>query len=93
MAQMVTKRDGSREPFDIGKIRHAIEAAVMEAKLSGERVAEVVRDVSAAALEFAGGRDEVTTAELRNVVLKELDAVEPPAAEAWRRHDRERGCS
>jgi len=90
MAHLVIKRDGTQEPFDVGKIRHAIEAAAMEAKLSGERVAELVRDVSAVALECAGGRDEISTTELRDAILKELDVVEPFASEAWRQHDRAR---
>ncbi|MFH1192977.1 MAG: ATP cone domain-containing protein [Candidatus Jorgensenbacteria bacterium] len=91
MANLVIKRDGTNEPFDVGKIRHAIEAAAMGAELSGERVAELVRDVSAVALEYAGSRDETSTTELRDAILKELDDVEPSAADAWRQHDRARG--
>jgi len=91
MAQLVTKADGTREPFDVGKIRHAIEAAAMAAELSGERVAELVRDVSVQVLEFAAVRDEVDTADIKRVILKELDAVEPLAAAAWRQYDEARG--
>ncbi|MFH1161973.1 MAG: ATP cone domain-containing protein [Candidatus Jorgensenbacteria bacterium] len=91
MAQLVIKGDGTKEPFDVGKIRHAVEAAAMAAELSGERVAELVRDVSVQALEFAALRDEVDTADLKQIILKELDAVEPLAAQAWRRYDEARG--
>jgi len=91
MAQQVVKRDGTREPFDAEKIKKAVEAAAGRAGLAPERVAEVVAQVSDAVLKFAAEKEEVTSSEVREKVLSELDGTEPAVAESWRKYDQERG--
>ncbi len=91
MAQEVTKRDGSKEPFDEGKISRSIKAAAEKADLAPDRVAEIMEEVSGSTLAFAGGKDEVSTPELREYILGELDRVEPAVSAAWRAHDEESG--
>ena len=87
MANEVIKRDGSKQPFDEGKIRRSIEAAAQEAGLAQERITELVDQVSRVAIDVAGGKEEITTTEIKETILSELDGVEPSVSEAWRRHD------
>lgn len=91
MANEVIKGDGSRQPFDEGKIRRSIEAAAQEAGLGQERVAELVDQVSRVATGVADGKEEITTSEIKETILSELDRIEPSASEAWRKHDQAKG--
>ncbi len=91
MAQQVIKRDGSKEPFDAGKIKKALESAVGRVGLAPERTAEVVKQVLDVVLQFAGEKEEVATSDLRAKVLAELDKLEPSAADSWRKYDQEHG--
>ncbi len=91
MAQTVIKRDGSKEPFDAGKVRRAIEDAAREAGLEDARVGEVAEQVAGAALQLAESKEEITTSELRDKILSELDSVEPSVSEGWRKYDEARG--
>ncbi len=91
MAQQVIKRDGSKEPFDAGKIKRAVEAAVGRAGLAPERAAEVIKQVLDVVMQFAGETEEVLTFDLRTKILAELDKLEPAAAESWRKYDQEHG--
>ena len=91
MAQHVIKRDGTKELFDAKKIRRAIELAANEAGLEPEQVTEIVDQVSETVLEFAAQKEEISTSELREKTLAELDKLEPSVAEFWRRYDQEKG--
>jgi transcriptional regulator NrdR family protein len=91
MPKKVTKRSGSREPFDEEKIRNAIRAAAKEAGFPDDRVEQVVDEVAQSTLDAAAGRDEITTSEIREIILSELDSVEPAVAEAWRSYDKAQG--
>ena len=87
MANEVIKADGSKQPFDEGKIRKSIEAAGQEAGLEQERIAELVNQVSRVAIEFASEKEEIATSEIKETILSELDKVEPSVSESWRKHD------
>ena len=89
MATEVTKRDESKQPFDAEKLKSSIEKSARDAGLPDERVAELVNQVSAKALQLAEGKKEVTSAELREAILSELDSVESSVSEAWRKYDKE----
>ncbi len=91
MAKTVIRRDGSKEPFDEGKIRRAIEASAREAVLSPERVTAVVNQVSNVVLAFAAPKEDISTLDIRAKVLALLDEVEPAVSAAWRRFDKARG--
>lgn len=91
MANFVIKKDGSKEPFDIGKIKKAIELAAKQTDLPEDRVNELVEQVSKAALQVAEGKEEIATAELREKILSELDNLEPSVSEGWRKYDQEKG--
>lgn len=91
MANQVIKQDGTKEPFDAEKITKAIASAAAEGGLSEERANEVIRQVSAVALELAATKEEIATSELKEKILSELDRVEPAVAAAWRKYDQARG--
>ncbi len=91
MAKTVIRRDGSKEPFDEGKIRRAIEASAREAGLPPERVAAVVNQVANVVLAFAAPKEEISTLDIRGKTLSLLDEMEPSVSAAWRRFDKARG--
>ena len=91
MAKFVIKKDGKKEPFDAEKIKASITAAVSGANLAEERVNEVVEQVSGAAIQLAGEKEEIATSEIKAKILSELDALEPSVSEAWRKHEQEKG--
>ena len=91
MAKFVIKKDGEKEPFDAKKIKASIRAAALETDLSEERVNEVVEQVSSAAIQLAEEEKEIATAEIKEKILSELDALEPSVSEAWRKHEQEKG--
>jgi len=87
MAKEVTKKDGTKEPFDAGKIKNAIEAAAKDAGLAEERKNEIVGQVSAKVIAMADGKEEITSSEIKESILSELDSVEPSVSAAWRKYD------
>ncbi len=91
MANEVIKRDGSREAFSEEKIRNAIRAASQEAGLAEDRVNQLVDQIVQTALQTAAAKNEIATSEIAEIILRELDSVEPAAAAAWRRHDQSAG--
>lgn len=91
MAQQVVKRDGTKEPFDEGKLKRAIEAAAAEGGLAPEVVVETVSQVFGVVMQYASTKDEVASSDLRDKALEELDRVAPAAADAWRKFDEKRG--
>ncbi|MBI4138494.1 MAG: hypothetical protein HY482_02815 [Candidatus Wildermuthbacteria bacterium] len=86
MATTVTKKDGSVQPFEEGKIKASIELACEDAGLSDERTAQVVAQVLPAALGVAQAAESIASSEIGDAVLVQLDMTEPGAAEAWRKH-------
>ena len=89
MAKEVIKKDGTKEPFDAGKISKAISVAADEAGLEEGRKNEVVEEVTAKVVQMADDKDEIATSEIKENILSELDAVEPSVAVAWRKYDTE----
>lgn len=91
MAEFVIKNDGSKEPFDAEKIRKSITAAASGAGLSEEQINKVVERVLGVATELADEKEEIATAEIKEKILSELDALEPSVSEVWRKYDQEKG--
>jgi len=90
MANEVIKKDGTKEPFDSEKIRGAIRAAAQRSDLSEERIDEVVNQVSEVAIQLVREREEISTSEIREKILAELDTVEPSISIAWREYDKQK---
>lgn len=91
MANFVIKKDGTKEPFDAEKIRKSIAAAAQRTELSEERKNEVVEQVLSAVIQVAAEKEEITTAELKERILSQLDTIEPSVSESWRKYEQEKG--
>ncbi len=90
MAKEVIKKDGSKQPFDAGKIRNAVVAAAAETGLPDDKINKAVEQVTAAIIQMVEEKEEITTSEIKERVLSELDAVEPEISKGWRKYDREK---
>lgn len=94
MAKEVVKKDGTKEPFDAGKIRNAITAAVTSTALPEERKNEVIEQVVSKVIQIIiEGKDEISTSEIKENILSELDSAEPSASTEWRKYEQEKGIS
>lgn len=91
MVNMVTKRDGSEEPFNEDKIKNAILAAAKAAGIAADQQSRIAKEVSEKTADFFEAEEEITTDEIREKVLSLLDALEPKVSEAWRKYDEEQG--
>ncbi len=89
MAKEVIKKDGTKEPFDAGKIRKAIAGAAQRTDLTEERKNEVVEQVTAKVIQLADAKEEIATSEIRENILSELDKTEPSVSAAWKEHEEE----
>ncbi|MFH1894617.1 MAG: ATP cone domain-containing protein [Patescibacteria group bacterium] len=87
MAKEVIKKDGTREPFAAEKIMDSISAAATEANLSEEMKNEAVKDVSSIVIQFAESKETITTGEIKEKILAELDKSEPSVSAAWRAYE------
>jgi transcriptional regulator NrdR family protein len=87
MATFVTKNDGSRIAYDVEKIKHGVMSAAMEAELSEEEAEKIAEEISASISATFEGVEEVSTTEIREKILSELDATHPVVSEAWRKYE------
>lgn len=88
MVSVVVKSDGTKEPFDIEKLKKSIGAAARDAGLESGRTSELITQVSAAVFQLVSHNDEVKSGELKEKVLEELSKVEPSVVAAWKKYDR-----
>lgn len=93
MAKYVVKRDGSKEAFDKEKIERSIIVNAQDAGLSEGRIKNVAKKVLNAVIQFAEGKEEVATAEIKKKILIEFDTVEPSVSKVWREFDEKRGVT
>jgi len=91
MAKEVIKKDGTKEPFDAGKIRSTIAAAAAIADLPEEKKDEIVEQVASKVIQIADSKEEIATSEIRQNILSELDSVEPAISASWRKYEQEKG--
>jgi len=89
MAKEVVKRNGSRQPFDAQKLRGSIEGALADVGMNSPDNAGIVDQAAQRALDFADNKEAVTSAELKEQIIAELEALAPQAADAWRRYSKE----
>lgn len=83
----VIKKDGVKEPFDSEKIKKSIAGAAQQADIPEERKEEVVFQVAGTVIPILEGKEEIDTKDIKQVVLGELDRVEPAVASAWRKYE------
>ncbi len=85
MAKQIIKSDGTKVPVLKAKIDRAISRAANDAKLSTQEINNLVNNVSSTAMEFIESKDKVTSAEVRDLILSELDKVAPSVSAEWRK--------
>ena len=89
----VIKRNGKKEPFKPQKLRKSIESAVSD---SGSTVTQQMRAIEHAtqdAENLAKERNEISSKELRNEVVNDLESEAPQVAQAWRNYERQHGIN
>ncbi len=84
----VIKRSGSRQRFSRAKLERAISRALREARISGTRAKEIVREISEGVYTSIIRRRSIRAADLRKRVIDRLERRARSAASAWRRYDR-----
>lgn len=87
MATFVTKKDGTRVPFDQEKLRASILSAALDAEMEHDEAEQLSTDVATLVAGTFSDREEAPTFEISEKVLAELDASWPAVAEAWRKYE------
>ena len=76
---MVIKRDGRRQPFDRMKIEKGISRALEKRPVSTGMIENIINDIEDSAVISAKANREISTAELGELVLQRLYAVDKVA--------------
>lgn len=87
MVNQVIKKDGSKEPFDVEKVKKGIRMASQQAGFDEARKNEVTEKVTAKVIEAFQNQEEVRALEIRDKILSELDIEAPAASAAWREYE------
>lgn len=84
----VIKKNERREDFDREKIKSGIVDAAKRTDLEEDRVNEVAEKVTAKVEEELGDKEEVRSSEIKEIVLRELDAEEKKIADEFRSYQK-----
>ena len=79
---MIIKKSGKKQKFDSRKIRRCINKACVSARLSRKKVKKVEEEALQTIHEILEKR-EMTTAEIRDIVLHHLELLDPAVVRAW----------
>ena len=87
MINFVTKKDGTRVPFKVEIMKQSIVAASLDAGLPAEQGEEIAKEVSDLVVAVLENQDEVSSAEIREKILVELEVLHPAVGDAWKKHE------
>lgn len=87
----VIKSTGKKEPFKPEKIRKSVESAITDAGFTLSSKMKAVEHASQDAMNLARGKNEISTKDLRNEILNDLEGDVPKAAQAWRNYEKQHG--
>lgn len=87
MTNQVIKKDGSKEAFDLEKIKRVIRLAGQDAGLDEAKQNEIAEKVAEEIKEIFKDQEEVRALEIRDKILGRLDLYAPPVANAWRDYE------
>jgi len=92
MIKTVIKRDGREDGFDIEKLKQSIRVNAIDAVLreTESKINNLVDSVSRAVVQQIKNNNEITSAEIREIILAKLDEVAPLVAKIWREYDEQR---
>ena len=76
---MVVKRDGRRQPFDREKVAKGIERALEKRPISTDMKDQIISEIEDEAYTVGKGDREISTANLGEIVLKRLNALDKVA--------------
>lgn len=91
MANFVTKKDGTRVAFDPEKIKGVVMASGLEAGLSEEENNEIAEKVLEAVTTALKEQEEVSSKEIRSIILSELEVIAPIVCESWKKYEEGKG--
>jgi len=87
MIDQVEKSDGSRQLFNEEKMRASIAAAAKDAGILNGNVIDLIDRISSDVMTAIGERTEISTAELKELIVAKLSQEEPRVAIAWKQYD------
>lgn len=87
----VVKRNGKKEPFRAQKLRKSIENAVSDAGFTITDQMKTIEHATQDAENLARNRNEISTKELRNEVVNDLESDAPKVAQTWRNYEKQHG--
>jgi len=85
MVKQITKSDGSKVAFEESRIVRSISKAARDAKMSIDEVGKLATKVTHSVVKSLGKMSKVSTGEIREAVLSELDKVAPAVSSEWRK--------
>jgi Predicted transcriptional regulator, consists of a Zn-ribbon and ATP-cone domains len=89
----VIKRNGKKEPFKPQKLRKSIEGAVSDSGSTITKEMKAIEHATQDAENLARGRNEISSEDLRNEVVNDLESDAPQVAQAWRNYERQHGIN
>lgn len=84
---VVRKSSGDKEPFDAVKLKRSIQKASIDAGYSLDDIEEDVEEITSKIGDLAKQKNEINSNAIRDHILKELDELNPAAAQAWLKFD------
>ncbi|MDO8529958.1 MAG: ATP cone domain-containing protein [bacterium] len=87
MSNFVTKTDGTRVPFKEEKLKNSIVAAGHDAGLSDEEALEIATKVTSLVMPLIQNQEDISSTELKEKVMAELEVSYPALADAWKKYD------
>jgi len=85
----VIKKDERKEEFNREKIKNGIIKAAQRTDLQEDRINEVAEKIAAKVEEELKDKEEVRSSEIKEIVLRELDAEEKTIADEFRAYQKQ----
>lgn len=89
----VIKSNGKREPFRPQKLRKSIESAVTDSGSTVTQQMKAIEHATQDAENLARDRNEISSQELRNEIVNDLESDAPKVAQAWRNYEKQHGIN
>ncbi len=82
MQKKVIKKSGKKQGFDSEKVRKSIKKACKKCNVPKSRLKSVEDKILKEIMKIAEKR-EITTAEIRDIILRDLSSLDPAVVRAW----------
>ncbi len=87
----VVKRNGKKEQFKPQKLRKAVENAITDAGYTVTEQMSTIEQATQDVENMTMNRNEISSKEIRNEVVNDLESNAPKAAQSWRNYERTHG--